>query len=259
MLQTNDFADTKRRFLVNIKFLKMIAASILPLVIYSCAKVYTREDFEKMPDKTFYLLPVESTFMVPASIDTWQKVEENIGISVVKGVKELDVQKFKDSIEKRYGIIVDISYFEKARTDAVESIKYFRALKDANASGSSSLTSIFSSGYNGYLDSGLYTEIEEIKKTKPCIIISHDTSVNEKDIKTNIRVILLTNDENKGTITLTRSMWWIAHRSGDVFDMDSIKYDEIYKALSRITEYRYTNYSGCGLSGGSDNFLDGTM
>jgi hypothetical protein len=240
-------------------YAKVAAAMFAALMLYSCTKVYTRDDLDRMSDKTFYLLPVESTFMVPASIDTWQKVEEKIGISVVKGVKELDVQKFKESIEKRYGIIVDISYFEKARTDAVESIKYFRALKDANASGSSSFTSILSSGYNGYLDSGLYTEIEEIKKTKPCIIISHDTSVNEKDIKTNIKVILLTNDENKGTITLTRSMWWTAHRSGDVFDTNSVKYDEIYKALSRITEYRYTNYSGWGLSGGSDSFLDGTM
>ena len=90
------------------------------------------------------------------------------------------------------------AYFEKARTDAVESIKYFRALKDPNATGSSLSTAVLSSGYNGYLDSSLYLEIEEIKKNKPCIIISHDTLIDDNKIKTNIKISILANDVNKG-------------------------------------------------------------
>ena len=96
-------------------FIRLLVTAITALMLYSCAKVYTREDFDKMTDKTFYLLPVESSFLVPVSISSWRKAEENIGVSVVNGVKELDVQKFKESIEKRYGIIVDVSIFRKGQ------------------------------------------------------------------------------------------------------------------------------------------------
>jgi len=198
--------------------IKLILTAIAALMLYSCTKFYTRDDFDKMSDKTFYLLPVESTFLVPSSIISWREIEENIGKSVAGGVKELDVQKFRECIEKRYGIIVDVTYFEKARTDAAESIKYFKALKMANATGSSSFTALLSSGYNGYLDSGLYIEIEEIKKTKPCIIISHDTSLDEKEITTNIKVSILTNDENKGSVKLGRSMKRTMRSGGDDID-----------------------------------------
>lgn|GEM_PF-3398783 len=238
--------------------LKLIAAVILPLIIYSCTKVYTREDFEKMPDRTFYLLPVESTFMVPASINSWRKIEENIGQAVVNGVKEMDVQKFRESIEKRYGIIVDIEYFEKARIDETESIKYYRALKDANATGSGSFTAILSTSYRGYLDSGLYTEVEEIKKTKPCVIISHNTVIDEKNIKTGITISLHANDPDKGTVRIGRSMIWARTSGEENLDARDVNYKAIYDSLSKITEYKYRTYDGKWFSSGDSMFLDGS-
>ncbi|HQO39531.1 MAG TPA: hypothetical protein PK986_03585 [Spirochaetota bacterium] len=248
-----------RRSIVNKKNLKLIAAIILPLIVFSCAKVYTREDFEKMPDRTFYLLPVESTFMVPASINTWKKIEENIGQAVVNGVKEMDVQRFRESIEKRYGIIVDITYFEKARLDEAESIKYYRALKDANATGSGSFTAVLSTGYRGYLDSGLYTQVEEIKKTRPCIIISHDTVIDEKNIRTGITISLYANDPDKGTARIGRSMTWSNTAGEENFDVRDVDYKAIYDGLSKITEYKYRIYGGTVFSSGDSMFLDGSM
>jgi len=239
--------------------IRLVVSVIAALMFYSCTKAYTREDLDKMTDRTFYLLPVESTYLVPVSIDSWKEIEGNIGNSVVKGVKELDIQKFKESIEKRYGIIVDVSYFEKARTDAAESIKYFKALKDPNATGSNTYTAILSSGYNGYLDSPFYLEIEEIKKNKPCIIISHNTSIDGNEIKTDIKVSIVTNDANKGALKLARSVCSTIRSGGDILDSSTIKYDEIYKALSKITEYKYMEDDGWGLSRSNYLYLDGTM
>ena len=238
---------------------RIIVILIAAFTFYSCTKAYTREDFDKMADKTFYLLPVESTFLVPSSIISWREIEEKIGKAVVDGVRELDVQKFKESIEKRYGIIVDITYFEKARTDAAESIKYFKALKTANATGSGSFTAMLSSGYSGYLDSTLYTEIEEIKKTKPCIIISHNTSIDEKDIKTKIKISIMANDADKGTVRLGRTTGGAIRSGGDSIDAGAIGYDEIYKALSKITEYKYIDDGDWGLSRSNYFYLDGSM
>lgn len=239
--------------------LTLIIPAVAAINFNSCSKIYTREDYDKMTDKTFYLLPLESTFKVPAEIASWREFEENISTSVIKGVKELDVLKFKESVEKRYGIIVDTSYFEKARSDPNESIKYFRALKYANATGSNSFTAIMSTGYDGYLDSLLYTEIAEIKKTKPCIIISHDTVIEGKDINTEIKISLFANDESRGTTKLSRSMSWILYGTDGVYDVRSIDYKAIYEALSKITEYKYNEYTGFKLSGKNSLFLDGSM
>ena len=235
-----------------------ITLIILPCVCYACTKVYTRDDFNTMEGKTFYLLPVESSFMVPASLFSWRKVEENISGSVIKGVKEFDVIKFKECVEKGYGISVDTTYFERARSDENDSKLYFRALKDANATGSRSFTAILSTGYNGYVDSALYTEIDEIKKNKPCIIISHDTTIDDNEVKSRIRISLLVNDENNGELTLGRSMSWRRSGTDETFDVKSIDYNAIYEGLVKITEYRYNNVSGWGLSGGESCYLDGS-
>ena len=229
-------------------------------VLYSCVKVYTREDFDKMKDRTFYLLPVESVFMVPDSIEIWKKIEVNIGDSVVKGVKEMDPVRIKDSLEKRYGITVDISLFEKARTDEKESQRYFRALKDANSTGSSSFSGILTPGYNGYKDSDLYLEVDNIRKTKSHIVIGHSTIVEGNNIKTSIIIKITAIDgDSKGEVKLGRTFIISTQGSSGFTGTDAVDYGRIYKSLSDFTGYRYNDFNNWSYSEASCPYLDGSM
>jgi len=192
--------------------------------------------------------------MVPASMDDWKSIEKKIGDAVLRGVKEMDPLKIKESLEIRYGITVDTTLFDRARTDEKDSLRYFRALQDANATGSSSFAGILSSGYDGYKDSDIYVEIENIKKTRSHIIIGHITTVEGNDVKTAVTVIIKAVENDKtGQAKLGRSI--SMKTSAAVPD----EFEHVYKSLSGFTQYRYNDYDNWKMSENDCPYLDGTM
>lgn len=236
------------------------AILLITLVPQSCTKYLTREDLDKMTERTFYLLPVESAFRVPASIDSWKAMEERIGEAVAKGVKEMDPVKVKESLEKRYGITVDISLFEKAKTDEKESVRYYRALKDPNATGSSSFAGTLSPGYKGYMESDLFYDIKETRKTKSHIIINHESNIEGNNIKTviTVRIIAIEGDK-KRELRLTRSLYIPFSVNSGFIGSVPADYEQISKSLSGITGFRYNDAADWKYSEAECPYLDGSM
>ena len=98
----------------------------------SCTKGYVKEDFDKLQDKTFYLLPMSANNFVPPKFENSAMLKANLDKSVINGIKDMNVQKLKEGLEKRYGIKVDTTYFDKARKDPATSALYFEAIKNKN-------------------------------------------------------------------------------------------------------------------------------
>jgi len=235
---------------LNLKKLATMFIVLIMLSFLSCAKSFTKEDFDKMPDKTFYLMPMQSIILV-GGMEDQVKIMDRVADEVIKGVKAMDVNKIASSLEKRYGIKVDTSYFEKVRKDETISKNYFEAIRNKKTE----KRGMWEDKYTG---SDFYKEISKINDSKSTIIISHDTRATTEGAYTTIKITLMANSPaSKGQTFLGRLFSGGRTGDGGFISTGVINYTAIYESIAKMADFKYRE-------GGTNTqlqvfYIDGSM
>lgn len=205
----------------------------------SCTKGYVKEDFDKLQDKTFYLLPMSANNFVPPKFENSAMLKANLDKSVINGIKDMNVQKLKEGLEKRYGIKVDTTYFDKARKDPATSALYFEAIKN------NSLNPHWTNTYTGYTDSEFYKEIEKIKKTKSYIYIFNQTLVQGDNASTSntISIYVVKNGSIEGQAGLANTFKHGRSGDGGFFSTGVVEFTTVYNYIRNMADYKFMDTS----------------